>query len=277
MAAEHPLADLAPRDVVARAITRRLIERNLDHLWLDATGIGDFPDRFPTIWRACSDVGLDPRRDWLPVAPAAHYQCGGVVTDLSGATSLPGLWACGEVACTGVHGANRLASNSLLEGLVFGRRVATAIIAGQDSCEATVAMRDVPPGESPLRAGPGVEVVGDLPAGRTAAELRDSLQRTMTTSAGVMRDAAGLEHAARELGRIDVASAALPAEPATWELRNLVRVAAALVAAATERRESRGAHHRVDHPDPSQPPERLVHVGGRLLRVEASVLREHVG
>ena len=130
MAGEHPLGDLAPRDVVSRAIARRLVERGLDHLWLDATAIADFPTRFPTIWAACRDAGLDPTREWLPVAPAAHYLCGGVVTDVDGAASLPGLWACGEVACTGVHGANRLASNSLLEGLVFGHRVAAAIAAG---------------------------------------------------------------------------------------------------------------------------------------------------
>ncbi len=119
MRGEHPLADLAPRDVVARAISRRLIDRDLEHLWLDATGIEDFPQRFPTIWEACRSVGLEPSRDWLPVAPAAHYLSGGVCTDLDGATTLPGLWACGEAACSGVHGANRLASNSLLEGLVF--------------------------------------------------------------------------------------------------------------------------------------------------------------
>ncbi|MDQ3945926.1 MAG: L-aspartate oxidase, partial [Actinomycetota bacterium] len=147
MAAEHPLGDLAPRDVVARAIAGRLAERGLDHLWLDATGVDGFPARFPTIWTACRTVGLDPTRDWLPVAPAAHYLCGGVVTDLDGATSLPGLWACGEVACTGVHGANRLASNSLLEGLVFGHRVTAAIVAGKDAPDQTGAMRGVPPHE----------------------------------------------------------------------------------------------------------------------------------
>ena len=131
MAAEHPLGDLAPRDVVARAISRRLNERGLDHLWLDATGIGGFTARFPTIWRACQSVDLDPTREWLPVAPAAHYLCGGVCTDLDGATTLPGLWACGEAACTGVHGANRLASNSLLENLVFAARVGRGDHAGQ--------------------------------------------------------------------------------------------------------------------------------------------------
>ncbi|MGH9000703.1 MAG: L-aspartate oxidase, partial [Acidimicrobiia bacterium] len=186
MAAEHPLADLAPRDVVARAITRRLTERSLDHLWLDATGIDGFAERFPTIWRACSDVGLDPRTEWLPVAPAAHYLCGGVVTDLSGAASIPGLWACGEVACTGVHGANRLASNSLLEGLVFGRRVADAIRSGRRGATETGAMRGVPTvsaGRSGFRrsspsAPEGQERQNDDGSGATALLAR--LQRTMT-------------------------------------------------------------------------------------------------
>src|SRR5204863_2856266 len=149
MAAEHPLADLAPRDVVSRAIARRLVDRGLDNLWLDATSIDDFPHRFPTIWAHCRDAGLNPTRDWLPVAPAAHYLCGGVVTDIDGAASLPGLWACGEVACTGIHGANRLASNSLLEGLVFGHRVATAIATGHDGAEPTGAMRGIPLDEGP--------------------------------------------------------------------------------------------------------------------------------
>src|SRR6184192_3258830 len=124
MAADHPLADLAPRDVVSRAIARRLVDRGLDNLWLDATSIDDFPHRFPTIWAHCRAAGLDPTREWLPVAPAAHYLCGGVVT--------------------GVHGANRLASNSLLEGLVFGYRTAMAIAAGRGACEPTGAMRGVP-------------------------------------------------------------------------------------------------------------------------------------
>ncbi|MGH9009297.1 MAG: L-aspartate oxidase, partial [Acidimicrobiia bacterium] len=152
MAGEHPLADLAPRDVVSRAIARRLVDRGLDHLWLDATSIEDFPHRFPTIWAHCRDAGLDPTREWLPVAPAAHYICGGIVTDIDGASTLPGLWACGEVACTGIHGANRLASNSLLEGLVFGYRAARAIADGRDGAEPTGAMRGVPLDEVPGRS-----------------------------------------------------------------------------------------------------------------------------
>src|SRR5918994_974585 len=146
MADEHPLGDLAPRDVVARAITRRINERGLEHMWLDATSIDGFAARFPTIWHACIEVGLDPTHDLLPVAPAAHYLSGGVCTDLDGATTLPGLWACGEAACSGVHGANRLASNSLLDGLVFARRTVDAIDDGRDGPRATGVLRGVSAG-----------------------------------------------------------------------------------------------------------------------------------
>ena len=268
MAAEHPLADLAPRDVVSRAIARRLVDRGLDHLWLDATSIADFPHRFPTIWAHCGDAGLDPTREWLPVAPAAHYLCGGVVTDLDGAASLPGLWACGEVACTGIHGANRLASNSLLEGLVFGHRVALAIAAGRTGAEPTGAMRGVPPedasasgGALPPQNSPRPPVHGDV------AELRDRLQREMTTLAGVLRDGPGLDRAAGAVARLEAGFAVLTrvdgiaARRDAAELRTLLAVARAVVSAAAERHESRGCHHRLDFPEPRQPLERIIHFG----------------
>src|SRR5206468_7402845 len=140
---ERFVDELQPRDVVSRAMTGRMLEQGVDHLWLDATGLEAFDERFPTIAAAVRAIGLDPTRDWLPIAPAAHYLSGGVVTDLDGATGLPGLWACGEVACTGVHGANRLASNSLLEGMVFAPRVVEAIEAGRDGPQPTGAMRAV--------------------------------------------------------------------------------------------------------------------------------------
>ena len=124
--------ELQPRDVVSRAITHKMLEEDADHMLLDATGLERFDERFPTIAADLRSAGLDPARDCLPIAPAAHYHCGGIVTDLDGASSLPGLWAAGEVACTGVHGANRLASNSLLEGMVFGPRVIEAIGRGVD-------------------------------------------------------------------------------------------------------------------------------------------------
>ncbi len=135
--------ELLPRDQVARAITAKMLEQGVEHCWLDATGLERFAERFPTIAASLAGAGLDPSTDWLPIAPAAHYLSGGVLTDLDGATSLPGLWAAGEAACTGVHGANRLASNSLLEGMVFGARVVDAIVAGRDGPRPTGAMRAV--------------------------------------------------------------------------------------------------------------------------------------
>ena len=146
---ERFVDELAPRDVVSRAMAARMAEQGVDHLWLDATGLERFSARFPTIAASLSSIGLDPQRDWLPIAPAAHHLSGGVVTDLWGATALPGLWAVGEVACTGVHGANRLASNSLLEGMVFGARLAERIPSGAPSPEPSGALRAVL-GEEPI-------------------------------------------------------------------------------------------------------------------------------
>lgn len=124
MVKAHPLADLAPRDVVAKEIERQMRDRNLGNVWLDARAIENFASRFPTIHQSCAGIGIDPSRDLVPVAPAAHYASGGIRVDLNGRSTVPGLYACGETACTGAHGANRLASNSLLEGLVFGARIA---------------------------------------------------------------------------------------------------------------------------------------------------------
>jgi L-aspartate oxidase len=251
MTGVHPLADLAPRDVVSRAIHRRMRETGADHVFLDASMIPDFAQHFPTIWRACRAAGLDPTRDLLPVAPAAHYLSGGVVTDLDGATALPHLWACGETACSGVHGANRLASNSLLDGLVFGRRVVEAITAGVTSARESGAMTgvlDVAPlapedAPRPERAGEG---------DADAEKLRSAIQRTMSTDCGVVREGEGLGNAAetlRDLARHadDVAQATV----ATYEVRNLARVSGAIVSAATARAESRGAHTRADFPETS--------------------------
>jgi len=233
---EHPLADLAPRDVVAKAISRRCVERGLDSLWLDATVIHDFPARFPTIWEACVAVGLDPARDWLPVAPAAHYLSGGVCTDLDGATTLPGLWACGEAACSGVHGANRLASNSLLEGLVFAARAVEAILRGKDGPEQTGVLRTV---RAPVAVPPSSP---PLPHELRATRVREELQRVMTREAGVVRSAESLARAADALRAM---------VPASIEDANLLAVSRALVAAAAAREESRGTHTRSDFPRPS--------------------------
>jgi L-aspartate oxidase len=232
MAAEHPLGDLAPRDVVARAIARHLNQGGLEHVWLDATSIDGFVARFPTIAHACHEVGLDPTRDWLPVAPAAHYLSGGVCTDLDGAATLPGLWACGEASCSGVHGANRLASNSLLDGLVFARRAIDAIGRGKEGPDATGVLR-------------GVQAIPHAPAATPdpGPATRADVQRIMTRDAAVLRDVGSLERAARALASLPGASSA--------EVRNLVTVSRALVDAALRRRESRGTHTRLDFPERS--------------------------
>jgi L-aspartate oxidase len=224
-----------------------MLEQGVDHCWLDATGLEDFDERFPTIAASVRAIGLDPSRDWLPIAPAAHYLSGGVVTDLDGASALPGLWAAGEVACTGVHGANRLASNSLLEGMVFAPRAVDAILNGKELADATGAMRAVVDSRSvlcamPVRNGQVLHTERDVP------KLRDELQRAMTTNAGVLRSAQSLADVAAALPTFAVDT---PTTPDAYELDNLVTVGSALVAAATAREESRGAHTRTDYPETS--------------------------
>jgi L-aspartate oxidase len=235
--------ELLPRDKVSQAITTRMLEQGVDHLWLDATELERFDERFPTIAASIRSIGLDPARDWLPIAPAAHHVSGGVITDLDGATALPGLWGCGEVADAGVHGANRLASNSLLEGMVFGPRVVDSIERGKDGAEPTGAMRSV--------LGADTEIAGRvLPAEPFAFEsveappaaIRSELQHAMTTGAGVVRTAGSLDLANKAL--------AVPAGDTAdvHEVRNLATVGAALVRSALARTESRGNHWRSDHP-----------------------------
>jgi L-aspartate oxidase len=227
MVGQHELAELAPRDVVAKGIYRVLAATGADHVYLDARHLPDVAHRFPTITAACRAAGIDPVVDLIPVAPAAHYASGGVRTDLHGRTSIPGLYACGEVACTGVHGANRLASNSLLEGLVFARRIAEDVA------------RDLPPQADPVAPA-------DAPGWVVEQETRIPLQRAMTRGAGVLRSAESLTAAAGHLVTLG-ATRGTP-RTASWEATNLVTVASALVAAAYARQETRGCHWREDFP-----------------------------
>ncbi|MEV7418166.1 L-aspartate oxidase [Streptomyces sp. NPDC089919] len=246
MTGQHELAELAPRDIVAKGIMRRMQETGTQHMYLDARHFGAqmWEQRFPTILAACRAHGIDPVTEPIPVAPAAHYASGGVRTDLHGRTTVPGLYACGEVACTGVHGANRLASNSLLEGLVFAERIAEDIIAGAGDGAGTAAAL---PGGGPVPAH------GPLLSGETRFEI----QRIMTEGAGVLRSAESLRDAADALESLycralnELETHGKTAEPGvdTWEATNLLCVARVLVAAAQRRAETRGCHWREDHPD----------------------------
>jgi L-aspartate oxidase len=253
MAGEHPLADLAPRDVVSAAITRRLAATGAPCVSLDATALPGFAQRFPTVFAACQAIGVDPASDPIPVSPAAHYCCGGVVTDTSGRTGVPGLYAAGEVARTGLHGANRLASNSLLEGLVMGGRAARAVAAQ------LAAPRRLP--ARPSAVAPPVLPVAD----------RDLVQRAMSWGAGIGRTGAGL---AASSDAIDSATAVRPVTDRTsGEDAALTLLAQAVLAAAGTRTESRGCHIRTDFPrtdDGYQRHSLLVGLTGAALRVRAA-------
>ena len=224
----HPMGDLAPRDVVAAAIDARLKATGDPCVFLDARGIKGFATRFPTVTAACRAAGIDPVRQPIPVVPGAHYSCGGVVTDVHGQTELPGLFAAGEVARTGMHGANRLASNSLLEGLVVGGRAGRAAAAHA------------------VTAGP-VRAVAPEPIAHTAPD-RGELQAAMSRDASVVRDAAGLNRLSDTLSGAPVRAIAGRRD---FEDVALAVSARAVTAAALARNESRGCHHRAEYPDPA--------------------------
>ncbi len=230
MLGKHPQAELAPRDIVAKEIFIQMKESGVPHVWLDATGVKDFPDRFPTINSSCKSNGIDPTTQLIPVAPASHYASGGVLVDLNGLTSVPRLYACGETACTGAHGANRLASNSLLEGLVFGARIAEHIS---------------------KEIGPWLEPVADTSENfllNPAIQL--PLQLAMSQGAGVMRSETSLKETFSVLKQLRTRRSLEPRIEA-WEATNLYLLAEAIVRAALERKESRGSHWRRDFPETS--------------------------
>ena len=256
----HADAELAPRDVVARGVFAEIAAGR--GAFLDArSAIGSsFAERFPTVHAACMAAGIDPARELIPVAPAAHYHMGGVAVDARGRTSLDGLWAAGEVACTGAHGANRLASNSLLEAVVYAARIAEDI-AGLVPAR-TAPARTTAPDAAPAAS---TEVVLPSPAAHD-----DALRKLMAAHVGVIRNEAGLAHALAEIARIE-REAAAPA------LRHMATAALLIAAAAWRRRESRGAHERADYPgtDPVQAKRTFITLAdARAIADQASAHRD---
>ena len=231
----HQLADLAPRDVVAKAIVARMAQTGAEHVYLDARHLGKefLEKRFPSIVARSRELGFDPVTELLPVAPAQHYASGGVRTDLVGRSSLAGLYACGEVSCTGVHGANRLASNSLLEGLVFAHRIA-------DDITDRLSGGDLTPADPVIRVEDTTLVAGTE---------RTRVQRAMTLGAGAVRSADSLAQGAKTLEAIAAAAQGSTADPDSWETSNLLHVGQLLTAVATLREETRGGHVRSDFID----------------------------
>ena len=250
----HPQEDLAPRDVVSAAISARMAEApdGIDsHVFLDARRIDRFAERFPTITASCLEIGVDPSRDLIPVAPAAHYACGGVIADLDGQTSLAGLFAVGEAACTGVHGANRLASNSLTEAVVSGTRLGRALT------------ESLPPVAVP----DDVVTTAVLLEGSRRTEVRSVMSRSL----GVARSPEGMAHAIETLDDLAASAASdVTASRKSFEATNLLSVAIAVTAAAKTREESRGCHHRSDFTDARDEWRRILTVTSHdgLLEVE---------
>jgi L-aspartate oxidase len=226
-----PRGELGPRDIVARAVAAA---DSSGGAWLDARKVENFPTRFPGITAMLARVGLNPIRDLVPVAPALHYAMGGIETDLDGRTTIMGLWAVGEVARTGVHGANRLASNSLLEGLVFADRAGRALSKSLPSTQTPNVTITAP-------------AVSDTGADTGCKPIRAEMRRLMTAHVGLQRSESSLLHAERELERLVAATL-----PAAWRTQNQLLVAGLITQAARGRRESRGGHRRTDYPPPTR-------------------------
>ncbi len=253
----HPARELAPRDVVTRAIHAEMQATGSKHVYLDVTHLYDkyLMWRFPRIFRTCKELGFDISRQPIPVSPAAHYIMGGIKTDIRGATSLPGLFAAGEAACTGVHGANRLASNSLLEGLVFGERAGLAAV--------RYARRRMAGNQNPVLREPS----GDTPLSASKiAAMRKALRKMMWEHVGIVRNKKGLTGAMRQLRAWEKSVKTIGPDRNVFELRNMITAAALITRSALLREGSVGAHFRIDFP-----------AKGKNWRKRTVIAKEHAG
>ncbi|NMB95930.1 MAG: L-aspartate oxidase [Clostridiaceae bacterium] len=238
----HEMAELAPRDIVSRAIFDEMKKTCTDHVYLDITFKGrDYLEkRFPNIYKTCMGYGIDISKDYIPVAPAEHYCMGGIRTDVHGRTNIKGLYSCGEAACTGIHGANRLASNSLLEGLVFGHKIGVEI-----------------DGYLEVKKGKKPEYQVKYSTDRVRKEIskqdiRDNIRTIMDTYVGIIRDKEGLEKAAEQIKSYhNLLRNMRNSSFIDWELQNMVLLSGLVIKSALQREESRGAHYRSDFSQPN--------------------------
>ena len=256
MSTIHPMKDLAPRDVVAHAVHEEIIKSGRPYVYLDGTKLGEniWLQRFPNILSSCRKIGIDPLVDLIPVVPAAHYASGGVVSDMTGKTDIPGLFAVGECANTGVHGANRLASNSLLEGLVVAERVANHLT-------------DLPKQSEPL--------IENTPTNLIDGKVRKDITETTTTGAGAVRNAIGLNKTIDKLSELAKKTTKLSSTQ-SWEATNLLTVSSFLSNAALRREESRGSHWRSDFPERNDS-RWLVRIQGKLNQGKLELSEKTIG
>ena len=252
----HPMKDLAPRDVVAHAVHEEIIKSGKPFVYLDGTKLGKdiWLNRFPNILLSCQEIGIDPLVEMIPVVPAAHYASGGVISDMTGRTDIPGLFAVGECASAGVHGANRLASNSLLEGLVVAERIAQHLV-------------DLPAQSEPL--------IENIPSNLIDGKVRKEITATTTKGAGAVRNSQGLQQTISDLAQLASKTTNL-ASTQSWEATNLLTVSSFLSNAALRREESRGSHWRTDFP--ARNDERwLVRIQGKLNEGKLELSEKAIG
>jgi L-aspartate oxidase len=245
--------DLAPRDIVARAIDNEMKRAGTEHVYLDCTHMNKekFIHHFPNIYERCKKIGIDAMQQWIPVAPAAHYSCGGIKTDIMARTSIQNLYACGECASTGLHGANRLASNSLLEAMVFGHRAYIDTIEKYDAIQHTAGLQHlnhVPDWDTKGTTEPKEMIL--------ITQSLKELQQIMSDYVGIVRNDVRLQRALKRLDLLHEETEQLyentKVSPQLCELRNLITVGYLIVKGAQFRKESRGLHFNTDHPQKSE-------------------------